>query len=251
MKKDVLIGFPVYDARPELACLQTILACVDNPNSCVAQVQYCIGDSLVTRARNKIVAEFMQTEYEYLMFIDSDIKFSMKDINTLRAHDKDIIGGVYLKKKIPYEPVANSVIGNEGELLLMKEAGTGFLLIHRRVFEKISEQYPDGFYKHDDDEKELPYYDYFRVGVVNGRYLSEDYYFCHLARECGFSIHYDPQVFTWHIGKAMFPFNDMDLLVASADLLDKYNLKAELDKDILDLIQEGINKQKKARGYED
>lgn len=249
--KDVTIGYPVYDGRPELASIQTLLLNKDLTNNCIVAIQYSIGDSLVTRARNRIVQKFLESESDYLFFIDSDIQFTISDINRIREHGKTIMGGVYLKKKIPYSPVANSVIGEEGDLLLMKEVGTGFVCIHRSVFEDIRAMQPEHSYMPDDDEDGSEYYDWFRVGVVEEagrkRYLSEDYYFCYLARLAGHKVYYDPSVFTRHIGRAVYPFKDRDLLLTCADLLDKYNTEIPIDMEVLDSIEAGVNKQREAR----
>jgi flavoprotein len=51
--KDVTIGYPVYDGRPELASIQTLLLNKDLTNNCINTIQYSIGDSLVTRARQQ------------------------------------------------------------------------------------------------------------------------------------------------------------------------------------------------------
>lgn len=250
--KDVLVGYPIYDARPELASIQTLLLGKDRTDNCVGGLQYALGDSLVTRARNKIVAKFMESNFDYLMFIDSDIQFKMGDINRLRSHGKTVIGGVYLKKTIPYVPVANRREGSEDGLEVMKEVGTGFMMIHRSVFEDIRAMQPEFSYDADDDEETASYYDYFRVGVVEEdgrkRYLSEDYYFCYLARLAGHKIYYDTSVFTTHIGRASYPFNDTLFLRASADLLMKYNTDVAMDKELLDNIEKGLEHQKKARG---
>jgi len=251
--KDVLVGYPVYDGRPELASIQSLLLGQSRSDNCVGGIRYALGDSLVTRARNKIVQKFMESEYQYLMFIDSDIQFKMEDINILRNHNKPLIGGVYLKKDIPYKPVANSFLHLQDGLNVMKEIGTGFMMIHRSVFDDIRAMEPELCYKADDDEDDGDYYDYFRVGVVTEddrtRYLSEDYYFCYLARKAGHTVYYDTTVFTRHIGKAVYPFNDNKFLEATADLLMQYNTELELDKSLLDAIQRGVDHQKKARGW--
>jgi hypothetical protein len=42
------------------------------------------------------------------------------------------------------------------------------------------------------------HYDVFQVGVRDGIYLSEDYFFCHRLRALGFDIHIDPTIVTAH-----------------------------------------------------
>src|SRR6056300_1728857 len=41
---------------------------------------YLFNESLITRARNYCVDEFLRSDYTHLMFIDSDIGFAAQDI---------------------------------------------------------------------------------------------------------------------------------------------------------------------------
>ena len=246
--KDIVIGYPCYDGRSEVQAMQTLMQCLFSPEIPVQSIQYLNGDSLVTRARNKIVHKFLKTGHPYLLFIDSDILFTPSDIVRLRANNKPVCGGVYFKKKIPYSPVANTSLEQHGHMHKMKECGTGFLMVHREVFETIMEKEPQFFYKNDSDEEAGDdYYDFFRVGVVDGRYLSEDYYFCHLARKYGFDIWLDTSIYTRHIGRAVYPFKDYDFLNGASQLLQSYDVNTELDPEILKRIEQALNYQKKAR----
>lgn len=71
----------------------------------------------------------------------------------------------------------------------VKSLGTGFMMIERQVFDKIREAYPEHSYQtliQTDPRLMETRYDYFRVGVQDNDYLSEDWYFCRLARLQGF-----------------------------------------------------------------
>jgi hypothetical protein len=249
MRKDTYIGFPVYDGKVGIETIQQVLFAQSNENSPVKGVIYLTGDSLVTRARNKVVKKFLDTDGEYLLFIDSDIIFTQNDIIKLRNNNKNLCGGVYLKKKLPYSAVCNRILGQEGSLNIMAEIGTGFMMIHRDVFVAISQKYPEHFYKNEGDEEQGLYYDHFRVGVVENRYLSEDYYFCWLARQCGYDVYLDPDILVKHEGKATYPFNDSELLEGATELLRGYSVDFPLDKSTLDSMQEVIDAQKNMRDY--
>ena len=59
----------------------------------------CAGDSLVSRARNNLIAKAMSFPgTTHIMFIDSDIEWNPYDIIKLLKKDKDVIGGCYPKK---------------------------------------------------------------------------------------------------------------------------------------------------------
>jgi hypothetical protein len=137
---------------------------------------FLFNESLITRARNYLVDEFLRTECTHMLFIDSDIGYSAQDVVALMALDKDVIGGPYPKKAINWDNVAkaarqhpdmdpkeleklvgqyvfNAVKGTKSfsvtEPLEVMEIGTGFMMIKREVFEKMKDAYPTIHYKPD------------------------------------------------------------------------------------------------------
>ena len=60
------------------------------------EVLFCKSDSLVTRARNNLIAKAMNDPYmTHILFIDNDITWVQTDILKLLIADKPIIGGIY------------------------------------------------------------------------------------------------------------------------------------------------------------
>jgi hypothetical protein len=137
---------------------------------------FLFNESLITRARNYLVDEFLRTDYTHMMFIDSDIHFDPNDVIALMALDKDVIGGPYPKKSINWNNIAetarknpdlnpkelenlvgeyvfNVVKGTQqfqvSEPLEVMEIGTGHMMIKRQVFEKMEKEYPSIKYKPD------------------------------------------------------------------------------------------------------
>ena len=250
--KDVLIGLPIYDNRIECDILQECLEAKDDPNCVVKGVQYYNGDSLIPRGRNKIAKMFLETDCKYLMFIDSDIRFQRWMINRLRVHDKGIVGGVYLKKKLPYEPVMNAVLGEEDGLAIMREIGTGFMMIRRDVLGAFRSMWPEHDYVNDDDEQKGIYHDWFKTGVYRGkeddkskpgRYLSEDYYFCQEAAQLGYKTYLDRNILTQHVGKINYPTKDDNLLEGASVLLERMRPDADLDIAIFERLERAAQGQ--------
>ncbi len=63
-------------------------------------VEFCKNDSLVSRARNNLIAKAMSNpSVTHMLFIDSDITWDPVDILKLLIADKYLIGGVYPLKK--------------------------------------------------------------------------------------------------------------------------------------------------------
>jgi len=145
---------------------------------------FLFNESLITRARNYLVDEFLRSGFTHLLFIDSDINFDPNDVMALIALDKDVIGAPYPKKSINWRAVWNASKNlvrnpnfkeqefNPGELegvtgdyvfnpvpgtksfsvlepLEVMEIGTGFMMIKRGVFDKFKEEYPHLSYKPD------------------------------------------------------------------------------------------------------
>lgn len=242
IKQDVLLAFPAYDGKTEVEIAQEMYLSLYDTRVPVKKIHYYNGDSLVTRARNACAAAFMDMDdVDYLLFIDSDIRFQRWQVTRLRQHDKGIVGGVYLKKKLPYQPVCNNRMGYEdgSGLAIMREIGTGFMMIRKDVLKAIMERWPEYRYKHYAHERQSDnYYDWFRVGPCSdtGYYLSEDYYFCKLARECGYEVFLDESILVEHSGKILYPTSEIKLVEATDGLLRAFRDDADISAEMLEAV---------------
>jgi len=137
---------------------------------------FLFNESLITRARNYLVDEFLRSDCTHMMFIDSDIHYAPQDVLALLALDKDVIGGPYPKKSINWKNIAeaarkhpdmeprelekmvgeyvfNVVKGTKEfkvtEPIEVLEIGTGHMMIKRHVFERLQKEFPKIHYKPD------------------------------------------------------------------------------------------------------
>jgi hypothetical protein len=194
--------------------------------------QFLYNESLITRARNGLVKMFYQTDCTHLLFIDADISYRAEDIVSMIDADKDIICGVYPKKRIAWERIndalAKGIIGEDlkhytGDLVINKlnyvdtpienksepveifNGGTGFMLIKRNVFDLLKPHCPT--YTNDmlPGQQEIVT-EYFATSIEpdSNRLLSEDYHFCRLARLNGIKVWAAPWVELGHIGSYKF-----------------------------------------------
>lgn len=209
---------------------------------------YLFNESLITRARNYCVDEFLRSDATHLMFIDSDIGFDYRDVLalTMLCNDGDheqypyqIITGPYPKKTIAWEKIKRAVdlgYANEQPFVLenfvgdfvfnlmdgkqtfdlrepvkVREAGTGFMMIHRSVFEKYRQAYPEQAYlpdhvrtEHFDGSREIHAYFDCIIDPESKRYLSEDYMFCYNAQKIGIDVWMCPWMKLSHVGSYTF-----------------------------------------------
>jgi len=68
--------------------------------------KYVGCDSLVPRARNRLVAHFLDSPSTDLLFVDSDITFTAEDALSLLACSEPIVGGVYPRKQLDWHRIA-------------------------------------------------------------------------------------------------------------------------------------------------
>jgi len=212
---------------------------------------YLFNESLITRARNYCVDEFMRSDSTHLLFIDSDIGFNANDVITMLAlqsdeSDYDILCGPYPKKCISWEKIKAAVdkgmadenvnnlekyVGDYvfnpksgqaqipiGEPVEVSEIGTGFMMIRRRTFEKYAEAFPELSYKpdhvrteHFDGSREIMAYFDCIIDPVSKRYLSEDYMFCYNVQKMGGQVWFCPWMQLQHVGTYIFGGSLADL----------------------------------------
>lgn len=87
--------------------LQTMFMCKDLGID--ATVHFCRNDSLVSRARNNLIAKAMSIPTAtHFMFIDADITWNPFDILKLLVADKHLVGGIYPIKNYEWEKVISN-----------------------------------------------------------------------------------------------------------------------------------------------
>lgn len=72
------------------------------------QIEFCRNDSLVSRARNNLIARAMNDPLmTHIMFIDNDISWDPVDILKLIISNKQLIGGIYPLKNYNWDRLVN------------------------------------------------------------------------------------------------------------------------------------------------
>jgi hypothetical protein len=203
------IAMPCYGGIPVEAALSIMRA--DRELPFPHAIQLTRGDSLVSRARNRLAADFMESvDCTHLLFIDSDVVFEPEHIVRLLSHDEAIVGGLYALKTGAFHWCVDGILKpRQDGLVEVRHTGAGFMAVKREVFERMIEAFgPEIGYTAYDCEGGRTEHDFFRVGVFHeqenkvSRLYSEDWGFCERARELGYKIYVDPKIALKHIGQA-------------------------------------------------
>jgi hypothetical protein len=75
------------------------------------KIEFCKSDSLVSRARNNLIARGMtDKEATHFLFIDNDITWEPVDILKLLMADKDLVGGIYPLKNYDWDKLVKDTV---------------------------------------------------------------------------------------------------------------------------------------------
>lgn len=190
--KKILIAIPTMDMVP-MGFAQS-LAMLNKVGECV--VSSVVG-SLIYDARNKLAAEAVKLEADYIMWFDSDMIFQADTLERLMKDlddGRDIVSGLYFRRSAPFSPVAFEKIqiadGGDcefkdyhGDLTGIHEVegvGFGCVLMRSDVIFECFSKYGTCFSP---------------IGKVG-----EDLSFCWRARELGYKIWLDADVKLGHVG---------------------------------------------------
>lgn len=238
-KTKLFIATPMYGGMCVGGYTMGILECVQTfmQNGIQMYYSYMMNESLITRARNGMAYDFMQSDATHLMFIDADITFKPQDIVRMVQADKDIICGLYPKKEINWQLISDAVkqgvdykdlpnytgsfvvnlvggalesTGNVNVPMEIDNGGTGFMLIKREVFQKLQPTVPkytnDMILIIDKNPVKKIIDEFFATSIdeTTNRLLSEDYHFCKIARQAGFKVYAAPWANLTHSGTYNF-----------------------------------------------
>lgn len=195
--KHILIGIPTAK-NIESSTFKSIYD-LQVPEGCKTHIQFFYGYN-IAQIRNLMANYTIINNFDYMMWVDSDIVLPSNTLMKLYGHQKDCVGGIYIQRKhgettpevyLPTEHggMRNATVKEVQEPRLMEVAGIGFgcVLTSNKLLKKIG--YPQFEYKSTLDFKDT---------------VSEDVDFCVKANKNGFSVFADTSIRCDHIGAHTF-----------------------------------------------
>lgn len=226
-------------------------------------VHYQDGDALIGRSRSLTANNFLfKDKSDMLMFLDEDIIITTEDATKIMWEawklDLPIIGAAYPTKSKenpsmavrPLKKHEQMEFGKTGKLYEMEYISTGCMCIRREVFQKMLDTEKIKSCKGVNGR----YYPFFQdvQMEIDGEWehLSEDWFFCKIARELGFSIWCDTTIKLGHVGPYEYTWDDLieikngsrkkyDVCRLTPDLNGKSD--AEKNKSLMDRILPKLN----------
>lgn len=203
---NLLIGTPAYAGQVHVDYVSALLVL---QRERIPFTLMTIGnESLITRARNTIISAFHERrDFTHLLFLDGDVHLPHEGLARMLAHRRDVVAApVPLKGMAPDGGRLFNIgksVGEDGPLLVVDRVGTAALLLSRTAVDALVDDARASQRVYELSAAQgnrTIQYDVFGVGVVDGEYLSEDFWVCHRLRRLGFRIHVDPAVVTRHNG---------------------------------------------------
>ena len=235
----IFLATPAYGNQVCVTYMRSVLCAVaELGKEGVEFLFFTIGnESLVTRARNMCVAEFLNSDCTHLLFIDSDIEFDVNVIRRVINVNKDVACACYPMKTVNWSAVRsltkekietmsnddiqghmmkyNVQFTKDGSFcrpiidgfMQVDYAATGFMLIKRTVLVKMRKAFPELQYKCCDVAGHLqPHlWAFFDTMIDESKnYLSEDWTFCKRWKQLGGEIWLDLYSPLTHVGSFSF-----------------------------------------------
>ena len=282
-KKKLFVATPMYGGQCAGMYTKSLndLTLVCTKHGIPIRSYFLFNESLITRARNYCVDEFLRSEATHLLFIDSDIGFDFRDALTLlhladSENGYDIVTGPYPKKTIAWEKIKQAVESGFAENphdlenyvgdyvfnpvgatsfkvsdpVEIREGGTGFMMITREALEKYAEAYPELRYKpdhvrteHFDGTQEITAFFDTIMDPESKRYLSEDYMFSQYARKIGLHLWMCPWMKLKHVGAYTFGGSLGHIAqIGASPTADKQSNAKNFKKNLTDVSLTDINK---------
>jgi len=207
-----LKGLSVYLAMPvqEDVPIETVVSLFATDAHCrnlgvTLNTTFQIGGTLCG-ARSQAAADFLASNANRLLCIDSDMVWKPEDVVRLLAMSTamDIVTAPYVARRDPPAffvrvPDAGDLTCNEHGCVAIDGTGLGFCVISRKVIEDLSARAPTIKFP---SSKPIP--ELFRFTVDNGEFRGEDIAFFEDAKAAGYQCWLDTTIQLGHVGRKVF-----------------------------------------------
>lgn len=217
----VVIGTPVKGETTE-AYNDSIEALIQAPPP-NTEFRLLKSKSGLIKSRDNICAFAMHEGADDVIMWDSDNAAHPADIARLLSHEVDICGVLYTTKdarrpRWVLTPFPHKPRPDRNGLMPVIEIGTGLKRYRVSALRKMAETHPELEYSPADGLfPGARRFHWHYSGVLDRRWISEDFGFDHVAADSGFTIYCDTRIRSAHWGPAPYPLPGMSPVVPGLD----------------------------------
>jgi hypothetical protein len=212
-KRKIALATPFYEGRGWSAYIGSLFQSVWFITKYVPSIEIDFwrldGDAYVWRARNTIAKRLLESDFDELFFLDSDMEWGVDGMLSILMRDVPIVGAAYPCKN-NWEFYSVLIDCNDDGIPDVTEDGlikatrgivpTGFMKIKREVFETLAEKFPDDYYDGTVDGNVERSFNFFGHLFEEHVPYGEDTSFCVRCQRAGIPLYVDPNITINHYG---------------------------------------------------
>ncbi len=220
-KPKVYVAMPCYDSVKVETCVSILDTFSTLGRSGIEAKFKSVKSSLVTHARNLLTCGFMNSGFDYMLCVDADVEFEPEAALRMLVPKEFMVCTPYrvkedqMKYAVKFkDPDKIKIL--PWDMVEIEEGPAGLMLIHRTVFERMMNKYPELKINFDEptrkkmnleigakeDAIDKYMYNFWDTSfsLETGEWKGEDLSFCKLARDAGFKIYANLDSWTTHHG---------------------------------------------------
>ena len=150
MKPKIYVATPCYDMMRIETCVSLMDMFSTLGRSGIECKFKSVKTSLVTHGRNLLTCGFLDSDFDYMLFVDADVEFKPEAVMRMLVPKKDIICTPYRVKNEPAIPEYAVKFKDKNDIKILpwdiveiEEGPAGLTLIKRVVFERLMDKRPD------------------------------------------------------------------------------------------------------------
>ena len=190
---------------------------------------YSVAGTLIFDQREKLVQHALDGGCDYILFIDSDMRFPKNTIDRLLKHDKPIVGVNATTRTVPVKPTAKQLevdvekkenywypVISKGKTGIeqITAIGCGVMLVKAEVFKNTPK----------------PWFWFYQI--PGGKTLGEDVHFCVAAADAGYEtwVDHDLSQEIGHVGQYTYGWKDVLIENGTDNIQRAKNKRSKLSR---------------------
>lgn len=186
---DILVASPCYEGKNYMQFTGSMVVeqeiAVRNGHRLVPA--FLKGGALPTTSRNKLANEFLKTDLERMVWVDSDVSWNPGDLLKIALSPRPMVGALHMKRKGVNTDKGFEYIEEYPVYILPGKRGLapdhcyqvagmsfGFVAIARVVFEDMMEKFPERWHTAEGEKEPV----FFHAPFADQNVWGEDIAFC-------------------------------------------------------------------------